>query len=200
MIRNSVIRIYRQAFNEMISYILLTEKVGVCMNSLNRNSKKMTRFLFIFYLIMLIWIIVFKFSFTFQDVPSLRSVNWVPFAGTAVRNNQLDYSEVLNNVLIFIPFGLYINMLKPEWNFLKKMMPIVLVSLAFEGPQYIFAIGATDITDLLTNTLGGVLGIVICLLSQKFFKNHSIKILNTVAMTGTLGISCLFVFLILANA
>lgn len=160
----------------------------------------MTLFLFIFYLIILIWIIVFKFSFTFQELPSLRSVNWVPFVGTAVRNNQLDYSEVLNNVLIFIPFGLYMNMLKPEWNFLKKMMPIVLASLAFEGLQYVFAIGATDITDLLTNTLGGVFGIVVCLFSQKFFKNHSIKILNTVAMTGTLGISCLFVLLFLANA
>lgn len=35
------------------------------------------------------------------------------------------------------------------------------VTLLYEVVQYIFAIGASDITDLLGNTLGGVIGIAL---------------------------------------
>lgn len=50
-------------------------------------------------------------------------------------------------------------MLKSNWSFIKKIIPIFLTSLIVEILQYIFAVGATDITDLIGNTLGGVIGI-----------------------------------------
>lgn len=43
--------------------------------------------------------------------------------------------------------------------FLPKFAFILVFSLTAEFIQFIFAIGATDITDLITNTAGGFLGL-----------------------------------------
>lgn len=50
---------------------------------------------------------------------------------------------------------IYICMLKSKWSFVKKVLAIVVLTLAFEISQYIFVIGRADITDVLSNTLGG---------------------------------------------
>lgn len=142
---------------------------------------------------------MFKFSFSIQDIPTLRSVNLIPLEGTAIRNNQLDYHELLGNVLIFVPFGLYISILKTKSGFFKKILPIAAVSLLFEGLQYILAIGATDITDLIGNTLGGAIGIGCYFLLKKIFKTQSVKISNITATVGTIIIFILFSTLFLAN-
>lgn len=170
------------------------------MSTTNIKQKKLTRVLFIIYLLVLIWIIVFKFSFSLDDISSLRSVNLVPLEGTAVRNNQYDYSELLNNVLIFMPFGLYIGMLKPNWGFLTQLLPIAGTSLLFEILQYVFAIGATDVTDLIGNTLGGALGLLFCFVFSKIFRSHSIKILNIIGVIGTVIMFSFFTLLIFANS
>lgn len=164
-----------------------------------RKQKRLTRLLFIIYLLVLIWIIVFKFSFTFEDIPSLRSVNLIPLEGTAIRDNQYDYNELLSNVIIFMPFGLYIGILKRKWRFLLQLLPIFGVSLLFESLQYIFAIGATDITDLIGNTLGGALGIITCFILRKAFNSHAIKVLNIIAVIGTIAIFSLFALLMATN-
>ena len=80
-------------------------------------------------------------------------------------------------MLIFIPFGIYITMLKSNWSFIKKIIPIFLTSLIVEILQYIFAVGATDITDLIGNTLGGVIGIGIFYLLIKLLKTKLINLL-----------------------
>ena len=54
--------------------------------------------------------------------------------------------------------------------FLKKFIPIFLTSLFFETVQFVFAIGASDITDLLANTLGGVIGMGVFFILSKIFK------------------------------
>jgi len=166
---------------------------------LKGSQRKVTIVLFIIYLLVLTWIILFKFSFSLQDISTLRSVNLIPLAGTAVRNNQLDYAELLSNVLIFVPFGLYISMLKPTWGFFAKIIPIAGVSLLFEVLQYVLAIGATDITDLLGNTLGGILGIILYLMFSKLLKNKVITVLNIITAIGTIGIVAFLAWLMLAN-
>jgi len=172
---------------------------GGLLKTSNETQKKITKILFIVYLLVLIWIILFKMSFSIQDLPRFRGINLIPFKGTAIVNNTLDYSEILNNILIFVPFGLYLSMLKPHETFLKKITPIAIVSLLFESIQYIFAIGGTDITDFIGNTLGGIIGITIYFIARNFFKKQTIKIINILATIGTFGILALLLILILTN-
>jgi glycopeptide antibiotics resistance protein len=46
-------------------------------------------------------------------------------------------------------------------------------SMVFETVQYVFSVGTTDVTDLITNTLGGIIGIVSYRLLGKLAKNSS---------------------------
>ncbi|MHB8127509.1 MAG: VanZ family protein [Mobilitalea sp.] len=150
------------------------------------NQVKLTFGLFIVYFSVLTWIILFKMQFSLNDLPHFRGLNLIPFAGSVVKNNQLDYSEIILNVIIFIPFGLYLSMIELNWSFWKKIILIAGVSLLFELLQFLFAIGGTDITDLISNTLGGVVGIGFYIVFSKILKEKTNKILNILALIGTI--------------
>lgn len=155
----------------------------------NKNNQvKLTFGLFTVYFLVLIWIILFKMQSSFHNLPHYRGMNLIPFTGSVNKNNRLDFSEIILNMLVFIPFGLYSGMLKPNWSFWKKVITIAGVSLSFELLQFLFAIGETDITDLISNTLGGVAGIGFYIAFSKILKEKTNKILNIVALIGTICI------------
>jgi glycopeptide antibiotics resistance protein len=155
----------------------------------NKNNQvKLTFGLFIVYFSVLIWIILFKMQFSFNDLPHFRGLNLIPFAGSVIKNNQLDYSEIILNMMVFIPFGLYLSMIMLNWSFWKKIIQIAGVSLLFEILQFLFAIGGTDITDFISNTLGGVVGIGFYIVFFKILKEKTNKILNILALIGTICI------------
>lgn len=160
-----------------------------------------TKGLFIVYIIILTWIILFKMQFDISSLEAmnLRNINLVPFAGSLIVNNRVDISEIILNVVVFAPFGIYLCMLKEEWSFIKKVVPIFLASLIFETLQYIFAIGASDITDLLGNTLGGIIGIAVFVLLSKIFKDKTIKIINILALIVTVVVILFLGLLIITN-
>jgi glycopeptide antibiotics resistance protein len=170
------------------------------LEKLKRNQNIFTMILLVIYLLVLTWIILFKMNFSFQELPNLRDINLIPFAGSTIVNNQIEFSEIINNVLIFVPFGVYISMLEPEWAFLKKFAPIAGVSLLFEVLQFIFAIVGTDITDFIGNTLGGIIRIAIYLVLRRLFKTKINKVLNVLASIGTACFIALLVLLILVNS
>lgn len=166
-----------------------------------KNEKRMTKLLFLTYFLLLTWIIVMKMEFSFDAIYRMRSLNLIPLEGTAVYNNQLDYKEIYLNILIFIPFGLYLSMLKPDWPFLKKLFPIFLISLSFESLQYLLSIGASDITDLIGNTLGGLIGIITYGWIVKGLKDHdkAQRLFNLLGGTVTFSFFLLSLFFLLTS-
>ncbi len=165
------------------------------------KSKKLTQILFIVYLIVLSWIILFKMELDISLLckMNLRSVNLIPFAGSLLVNGKVDVSEIILNIVAFIPFGVYIAMLYRKQNILIKALPIAGVSLLYEIIQYVLKIGASDITDLLGNTLGGILGILFFALAYKILENKIYKVFNTIALTGTILVVCFLGLLSLMN-
>ena len=115
------------------------------------KSKKCTLGLLIFYLIALSWIIIFKLRFSIADFPHLRNINLIPFAESVIVNGTIQYDEIIQNLLAFIPYGLFIHILWEDRSLLIQFAPIICTSLFFETVQFIFAIGASDITDLRRN-------------------------------------------------
>lgn len=164
----------------------------------NKKQNYLTSILFSIYFLLLIWIILFKFSFSFE-YGNHRSINLIPFGDSLIINGTLQLDEILQNILIFIPFGIYICMLKPDWSFVKKVMPSFCTSLLVETFQYIFAMGATDITDLIGNTLGGIIGIGVFYLFLKLFKEKTNKFINILAFSATFIITSLLSFIVLLN-
>ncbi|EGT5164430.1 glycopeptide resistance protein VanZ1 [Clostridioides difficile] len=165
------------------------------------RKHNITKGLFIVYIIILTWIILFKLQFDISSLETmnLRSINLIPFAGSLIINNRVDISEIILNVAIFVPFGIYVCMLKEECSFIKKVIPIFITSLVFETLQYIFALGASDITDLIGNTLGGIIGIAVFMLLSKIFKNNTIKIINVLALIVTIIVVLFLGLVIFAN-
>ncbi|MCB2314266.1 VanZ family protein [Clostridium tagluense] len=168
----------------------------------NNETKQnlLTTCLMIVYLLILTWIIVFKMQFSIQELDHFHDINLIPFHESVIVNNRIAFSEIYKNIIVFVPFGLYVSMVKRDWSFLKKVAPIVIVSLFYEVVQFIFKIGASDITDLIGTTLGGIIGIVIYLVLRRLFKTDfkTNKILNIIAFIGTICVVILLALLVLS--
>ena len=81
----------------------------------NNKTNKLTNVLFIIYLIALIWIILFKFNVTFSYMENIRSINLIPFSESLILNGKLAFSEIIMNVVIFVPLGIYAGILFKRW-------------------------------------------------------------------------------------
>jgi len=123
------------------------------------------------YLVILIWLVLFKTSFSISALMEhqhQRSLNLVPFAAPKIVDGRINYSEMIWNCIFFIPFGLLLNVNFKRVGFLPKIALIMSISLSVELLQYIFAIGAADITDVITNSVGGFLGLTLYNFTNKF--------------------------------
>lgn len=157
--------------------------------------RTLSRTLFAAYLLILLWLVLFKFSYepfaVIRDFQT-RSLNLIPFAYS--RNG-----EMIANVLAFIPFGvmLGVNFKQIEWRY--KLAVIFAFSVAVEIIQYCLAIGATDITDVIMNTLGGSLGLafyaVISRQTNNAFLDRCILIAGTLSLLVILYLR-VFVFIV----
>lgn len=127
--------------------------------------------LFLLYLALLIWIILFKLQFSILDLDRVREINLIPFPFYYEHEVTFHATEVLQNVLIFMPFGIYLCLLLPKSRFGVKLLLISVVSLLLEICQYVLAIGRSDITDLITNICGGLFGIILYKAAIKLFRN-----------------------------
>ena len=163
------------------------------------KSKKITLALMLFYLLALIWVIVFKMEFSIKDFPQIRNINLIPFSQPAIVNGKADIGEIFLNVIAFIPYGLFLHTLMDKKSILKKILLIFATSFVFELIQYIFSIGASDITDIISNTLGGIIGLVISILMVKLLKDNWVKSINIISIVCAALLTALFVILFLAN-
>ncbi|MBE6904901.1 MAG: teicoplanin resistance protein VanZ [Ruminococcaceae bacterium] len=161
----------------------------------SEKQNTLTIVLFVIYILVLTGIILFKLPFYSEISDGIRVINLIPFQGSFDENGVILLREIVYNILLFIPLGIYICMLKSEWPFVKKTLPIIGLTLALEVIQFIFAIGRTDITDIFNNTLGGIIGIGIYALLFKIFQNRTIKVVNILALAFTVCIVSRFTYL-----
>jgi glycopeptide antibiotics resistance protein len=118
-------------------------------------------------LLILLWLILFKLSFDVSTVlfnHQARSLNLIPFTGATPGNLR----EMIDNFVIFIPFGLLLGVNLKQATVWRKLAFVFCFSLAVETLQFVLAIGITDITDVITNTLGGFMGLMLYDLSNKY--------------------------------
>ncbi len=154
------------------------------------DRRKWTVILFLIYLLVLSWAILLKMQVDLSLLKDmdLRNINLIPFGDPLIVNGRVRVSEMIVNLVAFVPFGGYLSMLSGKWTFVQKVLPIFAVSLLYEVLQYIFAIGTSDITDLIVNTMGGVIGIGVFAILEKLFREKTIRILNVLATIGTVGV------------
>jgi glycopeptide antibiotics resistance protein len=129
-----------------------------------------------------------------------RKVNFIPFNQAINLNGKIDFAEMIMNVVIFIPLGIYAGMLFRKWMVIIFVFMFFVTSLIVEGLQFLLRVGAFDITDTITNTLGGIIGLMIFKAMEKLFTNsvQAQKSINIIAAIGT-GLMILFFVLLKTN-
>ncbi len=75
-------------------------------------------------------------------------------------NIWVSLMNVLGNVAIFVPMGVYLQTFKRRMGAAKCVAVLFAVSLGVEIAQFVLGIGAADIDDILLNTIGGALGVL----------------------------------------
>lgn len=144
-------------------------------------------FIIIFYIYFVVSQILFKYISPFeifnQSRYFSRSLNLIPF--NDLFRGVINKLDLYGNIIIFFPFGILFNIIK-EHSFFKNIFAFSITSLIFEILQYILAIGASDITDIILNTLGGVLGLmfynVLKMILKKEIADKIIIVLATILM------------------
>jgi glycopeptide antibiotics resistance protein len=134
----------------------IKKQANTKMKFIEKNTPKNCKpiqIMFIFYALFLIWAILFKFHLPFIGDGTERVINLEPFKANTVAEKRF-------NLLIFVPLGFYISAVSPKWALLKGLFLALATSTAFEGLQYLLAIGRSDITDVILNTVGGVFGVL----------------------------------------
>ncbi len=153
--------------------------------------------IFSVYLFLLTWLILFKFQINPLTLVGSRSVNLIPFYYDTKVSFLKHLFEVSTNVIAFVPFGLFLVLLKPEMQPKKILLTALALSASFEVLQGVFAIGVSDITDIITNTSGALVGILIGTFSRKLLKEKLVIASNIIGVIGEViavaGISVLFV-------
>ena len=123
--------------------------------------------MFAVYFLFLVWAVLWKCRAPFIGGTE-RVINLIPFNGNA------GY-ETLFNFVLFVPLGFYIAAIAKKRSIIKQVFMILAVSLVFEIVQYTLAIGSSDTTDVILDTLGGGVGIFGLFLLKKLFGMHTNK-------------------------
>jgi Glycopeptide antibiotics resistance protein len=144
--------------------------------------------LFAAYLFILLWLVLFKFSYdpfaVIRDFQT-QSLNLIPFARTLK-------GEMIANIIAFVPFGVMLGVNFKQLAFGYKIAVIFAFSLAAEIIQYALAIGVSDITDLIMNTLGGFIGLAAYAAVSKRTNNKYLDI--SILVVGTLVLVTILYF------
>lgn len=142
------------------------------------NSFKKRKFRYVFYYFVYLYII-------FSRTVIQRQSNYEPlsdvFGGWTIFQHKytgLDY-QVIGNVIMFIPLTLLLAAVLKQYNFITKKSLLICLgssfaySLFIELCQLITKRGTFQISDLVWNTLGGLIGFVIYILINKIYKKRN---------------------------
>lgn len=138
----------------------------------NKRKKSLYVILFTEYLIVLFYFLFFSEGLGRASAETEYRYNLTLFREIKrfieyrhVLGYQAVFLNVVGNVIAFMPFG---SLLPPlmdyKTNWFVTTIWAFLFSLFAETIQLFFRLGSFDVDDLLLNTIGGLLGYIICIL------------------------------------
>lgn len=114
---------------------------------------------FAVYLVLLVWVVLWKLEVPWigEAARLARPLKLVPFVAIGDAGASAPI-EVIINLVIFVPFGLFLGALAPTWSWWKASATVFGASLVLEIVQHVISTGSFDTTDLIVNTSGGLIG------------------------------------------
>lgn len=69
--------------------------------------------------------------------------------------------QIINNILLFVPFGFILSRLIPKWSTVRIL---IMISVGIELLQYLSGRGFFELDDIISNSLGGLIGLTVGML------------------------------------
>lgn len=168
---------------------------------LKRLSTSVLWFMTVIYAYLLLDVLFFT-RLTEVTVSGQRSYNLIPFATISEYATTIDAQHngiwdinIWGNILLFVPLGIYLMIYYKNNSPKRVILTALIVSVVAEILQFIFAIGAMDIDDVILNTVGAILGIGVYQLLKSIFKSR-MKVRYAVSgMSALVGIPAASVLL-----
>jgi glycopeptide antibiotics resistance protein len=149
-----------------------------------RDHRVLIGGLFAVYLALLVWAVLWKLGVPSLHEGDTRAVKLVPFvAGDGYGVNSP--FEMIANIALFVPFGVYLGLLAPRWGWRRIGALAAVVSVGFETAQYVLAVGSSDVTDVILNTAGAVVGVGLLAAARRTLRARTASVLAGVAAAAT---------------
>lgn len=146
-----------------------------------KNSKKICVVLFVIYIISLVYFVFFAEILGRTDVVENFRYNIRPFKEILRFIRYYDsvglkavFINVVGNVVVFVPFGYFVGIFEKEPKAIWKGIAMAFAfSTAIELIQLFAKVGICDVDDVILNTLGGAIGIVIYRIIHSFVAKNN---------------------------
>jgi glycopeptide antibiotics resistance protein len=145
----------------------------------------MLALLFGVYLVLLVWTVLWKLHVPFVGRDDMRGIKLVPFVPADGFGSSASF-EVAMNLLIFVPFGVYLALLAPAASVWRIGLVAAAASLALETAQFVLASGSSDVTDVIVNTAGGVMGWSLLALARRRLGARNAAVAVRWCLAGTI--------------
>ena len=142
--------------------------------------------LFVVYLALLAWIVLWKLEVPWIGEAALlpRPIKLIPFLPSAEAGASAPI-EVAINLVLFIPFGLYLGVIAPTWRWWQAAGVFLGASLVLEITQHLISVGSFDTTDLIVNTAGGLAGLGLLALARRRLRGRTAVVMTRGFAIGT---------------
>ena len=144
----------------------------------------------------LLYAMLLFYVVTFQDV-NYGTNNFIPFKEIMryEPGTKLFIKNILGNIILFIPFGLFVSHILRTRNFFPIIFITIVTSGVIEYTQ--LRIGRTfDIDDIFLNVIGGLIGYLVYLVID-IFETKFPKIFNTILFKNVITIVLLVITVII---
>lgn len=141
--------------------------------------------LFVVYLALLVWIILWKLEIPWVGKAALLPRPWklVPFVASGDAGAST-VAEVAANIALFVPFGIYLGLLAPLWRWWQPTAIFVGSSVLLETVQHLLSTGSFDTTDVIDNTVGGVVGLALLAVARWQLRARAVTIVTRICLIG----------------
>ena len=149
-----------------------------------RTNERVIPLMFAVYLVLLAWTVLWKLHEPFIGRNDMREIKLVPFVASGGFGASAPF-EVAMNLVIFVPFGVYLGMLAASWPVWRTLAASAACSVTLEAAQFLLASGSSDVTDVIVNTTGGLVGLGLIAVARRRLRARTAVVVTRFCVIGT---------------